>query len=664
MDLTTRIPRAPGLLIGATLGAALVCVLHLEPFRLGGPGLDTAINDWLYNAVLVSGALACLWRGVAVRANRAAWLALGMSLAFWGAGDIYWSAVVQHQHPQPYPSVADLLYLASYPPYYVGVMLFVRARISHAPMSMWMDGAIGGLAMAALAAAVLTPALVGLTEGSASVVATNVAYPLADLTLFLFVVGAWFVLGGRGGREWTLVTAGLLTLGIADSIYLYQVAVGSYSPGTLLDALWLINAAVLSIAAWTAPTRAARSERRVQPLTLVIAFAVLAVGVLVYQLFEPVSRLAEGLAVAALGVAVARLLLVLGENSRLLGVVQAEAITDALTGLRNRRALIADLERSLDGIAGNGGQFVFALYDLDGFKTYNDRFGHAAGDVLLRRLGRRLAAALGARGQAYRLGGDEFCVLAPGARDDALLTRATAALSESGHGFQIDNSYGLAELPGEARDVSTALKLADTRMYASKRGRRVSAERQTRDVLLTAHVERAPQIGEHSKGVAEDAVQIGQQLGLDGEQIDILRRAAELHDIGKIAVPEAIVEKPGPLDAEELRLMKRHTLIGERILAAAPAMQPVAKVVRSTHERWDGHGYPDGLKGEQIPLASRIIFVCDAFDAMTTDRPYRRAIPFEEAVAEIRSNAGTQFDPDLVDRFIAIIASKQPLALA
>ena len=364
-----EIPRGPRLLIAATLGATLICVLQLKPLHLGGSGLDAAINDWLYNAVLVSGAVACLWRGIAVKANRGTWIALGISLAFWGAGDIYWTAVLQGQSSPPYPSVADYLYLASYPPYYVGVMLFVRARIDSPPVSMWMDGAIGGLAMAALAAAALTPALVGLTEGSASVVATNVAYPLADLTLFLFVVGAWFVMGGRGGREWTLVTAGLLTLGIADSIYLYQVAVGSYNTGTLLDALWLINAAVLSIAAWTAPTRGIRRERSVEPLTLVIAFAAIAVGILVYQLFEPVSWLAEGLAVAALGVAVARLLLVLAENSRLLGVVQAEAVTDSLTGLRNRRALIADLERSLDGIGGNGGRFVFALYDLDGFKT-------------------------------------------------------------------------------------------------------------------------------------------------------------------------------------------------------------------------------------------------------------------------------------------------------
>ncbi len=664
MDLATRIPTAPRLLIAATLGAALICVLHLEPFHLGGPGLDVAINDWLYNAVLVGGALVCLWRGVAVRANRAVWIALGISLAFWSAGDIYWSAVVQYQHPQPYPSVADFLYLASYPPYYVGVMLFVRARISHAPMSMWMDGAIGGLAMAALAAAALTPALVGLTEGSPSVVATNVAYPLADLTLFLFVVGAWFVMGGRGGREWTLVTAGLLTLGIADSIYLYQVAVGSYQPGTLLDSLWLVNAVVLSIAAWTAPTQAPRGERRGQPLAQVVGFAAIAVGILVFQLFDSVSRVAEALAVAALGVAVARLLLALGENSRLLGVVQREAVTDALTGLHNRRALVDDLQHSLDEMAGNSEPFVFALYDLDGFKTYNDRFGHAAGDVLLRRLGRSLEEELGSSGRAYRLGGDEFCVLIPGPRDDSLLESATVALSESGPGFRIDNSFGAVELPAEAADASTALKLADSRMYASKRGRRLSTERQTRDVLLAAQVEREPRISEHLRGVADDAVLIGRTLGLDGEQLDILRRAAELHDIGKIAIPEAIVDKPGPLDEEEWRLMRRHTLIGERILAAAPAMQPVARVVRSTHERWDGRGYPDGLVADKIPLASRIIFICDAFDAMTRDRPYSNAMSIEEALTEVRGGAGTQFDPELAIRFCEMIEARPVLALA
>src|SRR5512133_1409048 len=146
MALRRRIPRAPLLLIAATVGAALLSTLHLRPIHLGGSGVATLFNDWLYNAVFVTGALACLWRGIAIRSDGLAWVALGVSLALWGAADIYWTAVVQFQHPEPYPSPADYLYIASYVPFYVGIMLFARARIRPAAMSMWLDGAIGGLA--------------------------------------------------------------------------------------------------------------------------------------------------------------------------------------------------------------------------------------------------------------------------------------------------------------------------------------------------------------------------------------------------------------------------------------------------------------------------------------------------------------------------------------
>jgi two-component system cell cycle response regulator len=651
MPTRKDIPAGAALLVAATIGATVLGALSTRPVGLGGDALDSFFNDWLYNAVFVTAALACFWRGVAVSRDRAAWVALGTSLALWGAGDIYWTAVVQFQHPEPYPSPADYLYIASYVPYYVGIMLFVRSRISHRPASMWLDGAIGGLAMAALAAAVLTPALAGLTEGSFTAVAVNVAYPLADLILFMLVVGAGFMMAGRGGREWALVAVGLLTLGVADSIYLYQVAVGSYETGNLLDALWLVNASALAIAAWSQPAETTPRRARAHSLVPVAGFAVLAVGILVYQLVDPVSEVAEGLAVAALGAGVLRLFLALGENSRLLKAVHEEAITDALTGLANRRALIDELERCL---AGPAGSFAFALFDLDGFKTYNDRFGHVAGDALLARLGHNLADAVAAEGQAFRLGGDEFCILVPGTAT-ATLDRASEALSEAGPGFEITNSYGTVELPREAADPSAAMKLADRRMYAQKRSRRRSVERQTRDVLLTAQVEREPQIGEHLRDVAYCAARVGQEVGVDGEELEVLRRAAELHDIGKIAIPEAIVEKDGPLDDDERRLIEQHTLIGERILAAAPAMAPVAQVVRSTHERWDGGGYPDGLAGEQIPFAARIIFICDAFDAMTSDRPYRSAISTEDALAEIRRHSGTQFDPGLVERFCAMI---------
>jgi two-component system cell cycle response regulator len=176
----------------------------------------------------------------------------------------------------------------------------------------------------------------------------------------------------------------------------------------------------------------------------------------------------------------------------------------------------------------------------------------------------------------------------------------------------------------------------------------VSAERQTRDVLLSAQLEHEPDIGNHLKNVAVNAQQLGRRLGLGAEELDVLTRAAELHDIGKIAVPEGILNKCGPLDADEWHLIRQHTLIGERILSSAPAMGSLAEIVRSTHERWDGDGYPDHLAGSQIPFGARIISICDAFDAMTTDRPYRQSRGTHEASAEIRRCSGTQFDPSLV----------------
>jgi diguanylate cyclase (GGDEF)-like protein len=329
-----------------------------------------------------------------------------------------------------------------------------------------------------------------------------------------------------------------------------------------------------------------------------------------------------------------------------------EATTDALTGLGNRRKLFADMERKI-GSLGPEQSVTIAIFDLDGFKAYNDSFGHPAGDMLLRRLGQELADAVAPRGRAFRLGGDEFCVLVPGGlkRADVVLAAAGAALSEGGKGFTITASSGAVIVPGEAGDPTEALRIADTRMYAAKGARSSSAQRQTHDVLVRVLREREPSLGDHLRGVAKLAAEIGRLLELEGEELDSLIRAAELHDIGKIAIPDRILHKPGPLDEAEWELMHRHTAIGERILQAAPAMTPVAKLVRSSHERWDGTGYPDELAGEEIPLGSRIIFVCDAFEAMTEQRSYRRAMSPEEALVELRRCAGTQFDPRIVDLF-------------
>jgi diguanylate cyclase (GGDEF)-like protein/PAS domain S-box-containing protein len=344
----------------------------------------------------------------------------------------------------------------------------------------------------------------------------------------------------------------------------------------------------------------------------------------------------------------------ISERKRLEAELEYLGYHDALTGLPNRRRLMEELERVEE-------RHLLVFFDLDGFKLYNDSFGHPEGDLLLRRLGRKLSDALGKSGVAFRLGGDEFCVLARMHEGEghALVDACCCGLSEQGEGFAVTASWGSVILPDEAPDATSALIMADQRMYADKGAGRASARQQTRDIALRVLAERHPELREHSGAVAALARAVGERMGLDDAHMDDLERAAELHDIGKIAIPDAILTKPGPLDAEEWAFMRRHTLIGESVLSAAPSLRRAAMIVRSSHERFDGAGYPDGLRGEQIPLTSRIVFVCDAFDAMTSDRPYDNATTIDAALAELSECAGTQFDPVVVEAFRAEIGAAQ-----
>jgi diguanylate cyclase (GGDEF)-like protein len=348
------------------------------------------------------------------------------------------------------------------------------------------------------------------------------------------------------------------------------------------------------------------------------------------------------------------LLLVL-QHDRTHRIVQAQerlelAITDPLTRLGNRRKLAGDLIERMESVS-HAEPLVLMVFDLDGFKAYNDTFGHLAGDTLLARMGGKLADVVAPTGTAYRLGGDEFCVLLPAqpAQVPSLVAAAAAALREDGETFSIAASGGAVLLPHEAGSPDYALQLADERMYLRKQERHPSAAReQTRDVLIRILQAKQPGLNDHSSEVARLAVTVGRRLNMDGEQIDELARAADLHDIGKVGIPDAILEKPGSLDAEEWELVRQHTILGERILSAAPALRPVARIVRSSHERWDGAGYPDGLAGKRIPLAARIVAVCDAYDAIISERCYRPARSPEVARVELLEEAGRQFDPEVV----------------
>jgi diguanylate cyclase (GGDEF)-like protein len=333
------------------------------------------------------------------------------------------------------------------------------------------------------------------------------------------------------------------------------------------------------------------------------------------------------------------------------------SLTDSLTGLANRRRLMIDLAEIFD----DGRPVELMLFDLNGFKDYNDSYGHLAGDALLERLGQRLSASVEHVGMAYRLGGDEFCVVAElpsGSRAGFELT-AGAALTEIGDAFTVTSSCGTVQIPDEADGSEDALRLADQRMYLDKNGSRPSAGSQSRDVLMQVLMERVPELGEHSDDVARLAVLVAERMGLASEEVEQVLHAAHLHDIGKIAIPDEIIDKPAALDETEWAFMRQHTVIGQRIISAAPSLGPVGRLVRSSHERFDGNGYPDGLCGEAIPLGARIVAVCDAYDAMVTDRPYRKALQVPEALAELARCAGSQFDPAVVSAFGAVIGERR-----
>ncbi|HLL91416.1 MAG TPA: HD domain-containing phosphohydrolase [Solirubrobacteraceae bacterium] len=337
---------------------------------------------------------------------------------------------------------------------------------------------------------------------------------------------------------------------------------------------------------------------------------------------------------------------------------RGEATLDPLTGLANRRQLSEDLA-SVWRKATPEHPVRLITFDLDGFKAYNDTFGHPGGDSLLRRLAQSFKAAVGDYGRAYRLGGDEFCALLWGDCGQQMVSSCLQALSAEGKGFSIRSSFGSVMAPEETVDPDHALQLADKRMYSYKDSGRASASSQTRDLALQVVAVHEPELHKHAEHVAELTAGVARRLGLSEQQQLEVVRAAELHDIGKVAIPFEILHKAGPLDEHEWALMARHPTIGARVLSAAPALTGVAEIVSSTHERYDGTGYPLGLAGEQIPLAARIVFVCDSYDAMTSKCPYGQSKSDDEALAELRRCAGSQFDPRVVEAFLAEHGSRQ-----
>jgi diguanylate cyclase (GGDEF)-like protein len=362
------------------------------------------------------------------------------------------------------------------------------------------------------------------------------------------------------------------------------------------------------------------------------------------------------------------------------------ALTDPLTGLGNHRHFHERLQRELLDARDNGTPLALCLLDVDDFKGINDRFGHPAGDRVLS----KVAARLRQSGEAFRLGGDEFAILLSGCDAQAALT-AAGSIVERFERLELEDvgrltvSAGVAAFPTQCHDRDDLVRLADSALYWAKEHGKNRVRLYRPDVVEIAELKRVAAgpdraarfraaaslaravdardayTGRHSERVADLSARIATRIGADDEQVELTRLAASLHDLGKLAIPEEILRKPGPLSDAERLVLERHPQIGYRMLESL-GVEPLADLVLHHHERWDGTGYPEGRSGTSIPLGARIIFVADAFDAMTSDRVYRPRRSDGEALEELYRCSGTQFDPTLVDALAAELGVEEPVA--
>ena len=356
-----------------------------------------------------------------------------------------------------------------------------------------------------------------------------------------------------------------------------------------------------------------------------------------------------------------------------------------MTGLYNRRFLFEALDKEIQRVERYGSTASLVLFDVDDFKRINDTLGHAAGDDVLRRLAGIVEDLIRPVDSFARIGGEEFALLLPETSQlDALLVAERVRIAISRQSVLEDRrvtvSGGVATVPQDARTVDEVERAADQALYWAKRNGKDLCAVASEVVVVEDDGERDAMIAhlyalvagidaqslhtrDHSDNVAAYAVAIGQALGMDRERIVRLRRAALLHDLGKIAVAASILEKPGPLTPDEFEQMSVHPAVGSTMLRHAGLIEEAAWV-RHHHERVDGAGYPDGLAGHDIPWEARIIFVADAFEAMTSDRPYRAGRDVEEAVEELRRCSGTQFEPEIVDALCDLITHGELAVLA
>jgi aminomethyltransferase len=603
--------RVRALLSSWPRAAFALCAAWLLAYELRvvlAPGLDAGplTSRGAHDVLLLLASGLCIAAGLRRhRRERLAWVLIGCGLLAWSLGEVYYTAVLWDAAEIPIPSPADIGYLLLPPLALAGILLLLRARTREVPRTLWVDGLIAALAVASLSAAIVLEPVLENVEGRGLEVATSLAYPIGDLILLGLIVGALAGTGWSMDRTWLLLAVGVSTFWLADSLYLLKTIDGTFVSGGVVDTGWWAGLLLIAAAAWQRPpVRVRRAEGESMRLIAVpLGFGLAGLGLLVYGSIAELNLVAIALAAASLLAVMVRLSLTFRDNVAMLRSSRDEALTDSLTDLGNRRALARDLEDLLPGESGAVDEpLVLALYDLDGFKHYNDTFGHPAGDALLARLGHNLSAAWGPRARLPHGRRRVLRALRAGRRRPVGARRV-------GRRRPLRERRGLHDRLLLRLDPASRGGRGAGGGPAHRRSAHVRAEERRPHVRGTPEQGRAaarsrraqPHAGGHLSGVAELAERTARRLGLPTAEVERIRHAAELHDVGKVAIPDDILSKTTPLDAAEWAFIHRHPLIGERIVASAPSLARVATLVRSTHERWDGTGYPDAPRGRRDP---------------------------------------------------------------
>jgi len=382
---------------------------------------------------------------------------------------------------------------------------------------------------------------------------------------------------------------------------------------------------------------------------------------------QEIERLETGLAQAR------------GRIAELEGELRRLRTTDPITGLPTLAQLHGRLTPEIDRARRHGGPLTVAVLDIDGFRALNGHHGRAVGDRVLAAVARLLTEHTRSSDLVARCGDDEFAVAMPETTEQDAAQAFERVFGDL-EALRIEGVEGASASVGVARwqrgasaDQLIAAAAARIDVARALGGGRVVTEdaeappddgqpRAKGDViaaLAEALTERDRYTGEHSESVVDLVESVARGLALSATEVEHVRAAALLHDIGKVAIPDHILNKPGPLDDAEWEVMREHPVVGERILRAIPGMGPIARIVRHEHERFDGKGYPDGIAGEEIPIGARIILACDAYHAMVSDRPYRKGMAHADAVRELGDHAGSQFDPRVTEMLIGVLYGRR-----